>query len=456
MAESGLIAPIFRTAVGWLSDDRFTGIDGSFFASKNINIRDNGKWISLEKALVIDSSTTVTEKINKIFKTTTGKYVAFGASWGIYRKDTTTWAKITTDSPATEIFDAIEFNWYIYWATATYLHRLAIANLSSNITATDVINRQALVSSAYHPMLVSMWDLFIGNGSRVDKVNTSNVWEALILMETGSVVKKLNDLGGSIRVVTIPAVWNNNIYLWNGTSDMPDQTIPLFWTDIRQSYIFNGYNYLVTNKWLGILDWYKIYPIKKITQFNNNINSIAVHDEKLYIWGIGWVYIYGNNNKNYPEVLNLWLSSSNGSATDVIWAIYSDGTDLYVSWSNWAKFWIDKLSTTVYYAQWELETRGYYANSLYEIKEAIVALCGYKQPITWQKITIYAWIDGWAYTKLLEIWPTTDTKAIFTEDIFVRLGSFQYIQFKIVLDWPWTSTPEFYSLDLSFNNNLKR
>ena len=30
MAESDLVAPIFRWAYGWLSDDIFTGIDTSF------------------------------------------------------------------------------------------------------------------------------------------------------------------------------------------------------------------------------------------------------------------------------------------------------------------------------------------------------------------------------------------------------------------------------------------
>ena len=57
-----------------------------FYSSKNIDIRGNAKAISLNKALVLDSSTTITEKINAIFKTSTGKMVAFGASGWIYWK----------------------------------------------------------------------------------------------------------------------------------------------------------------------------------------------------------------------------------------------------------------------------------------------------------------------------------------------------------------------------------
>ena len=152
----------------------------------------------------------------------------------------------------------------------------------------------------------------------------------------------------------------------DGTNTNPDQTIPLKWFDVRQSAIFNGYNYLITNKWIGILDWYKIYPIKKIDNFNDNINSIAVYDEKLYIWWTGWVYVYGNKNKNYPEVLNLELSASNWNSADVIWAIYSDWVDLYVSRSNWSSYWIDKLSASVYYTTWELVSKAYYGKSLWD------------------------------------------------------------------------------------------
>ena len=34
MSQSDLLAPIFRWAYGWLSDDIFTGIDASFTVAK--------------------------------------------------------------------------------------------------------------------------------------------------------------------------------------------------------------------------------------------------------------------------------------------------------------------------------------------------------------------------------------------------------------------------------------
>lgn len=458
IAQAQLTASIFKWATGWISDDLLSGIADSFYSSKNINIRDNAKWISLNNALVKDTGTVITEKINAIFKTTTGKIMAFGNSWGIYRKDTTTWVKITTDSPATTIYDACEFNGYIYRATATYLHRLLVTNLSDNITATDVINRQALTSAVYHPIKVSMWDMYVGHGGLVGKVNISNVWEALLVMDSWGVVKTIDDLGWSIRVTTYPSTGNSNLYLWNWIAAEPDQTIPLNGYDIRQSIIFNWYNYLVTNRGLGILDGYKIYPVKKTPVFNNNINSVMVYNEKLYVWGTGWVYVYGTQDIKYPEVLNMAFSTSNGVATDIIWAIYSTWDDLYVSWSNvgGTTFGIDKLSTTVFYTTWELVTRGYYNSSLSEIKETVKAIIGYSTLITGQEVSVAYSVDWWSYTTITTITSATVLADLFTEDLAINSGDFQYIQFKISLVWPWTSTPSFYTLDLVFNGNIKR
>lgn len=456
MADSNLTAPIFKTAIWWLSDDIFSGIEWSFYSSKNINIRDNAKWISLNKALVKDSWTVITEKINVIIKTTTGKYMAFWTSWGIYWKDTSTRAKITTDSPATEIFGAIEFNWYIYWATSNYLHRLAIWNLSGNISATDVINRQAITSAIYHPMLVSWWELYVWHWGKIWKIDYTNVWEDLVTMDSAWTIKLLNDLWWSIRVVTYPYIWKSNIYLWDWTSVAPEQTIPLKWFNIMQSEIFNWYNYLITNRWLGILDWYKVYPIKNITDFNDNINSITIYNEKLCIGGKWWIYMFWANNKNYPEVLSMDYSTSNGNANDVIWAIFSDWVDLYVSWSNGSSYGIDKLSTTTYYTSWELVTKWYYWNSLYEIKEAIQTSLWFRKLLVWEEITISYSVDWGSYVELINIDSTTVLKNLFTEDIKLSCWDFQYIQYKISLIWPWTSTPLFHNIYLSFNWNIRR
>jgi hypothetical protein len=146
-------------------------------------------------------------------------------------------------------------------------------------------------------------------------------------------------------------------------------------------------------------------------------------------------------------------------ASGDITSIYSDWIKLFVAWKKTedgtTTYWIDKLSDSEYNTQWELVTRWYYANSLLEIKDWILARIWYSALKTDQSIEIQYSIDGGNFTTLRTIGTTTDTIAKFTEDLFVR-EQFQYIQFKFILKWNGTNTPSVYALDFIFNNNVKR
>jgi len=449
MAESNVIAPIFRWANWGIADDIFTGINNSYFYSENIEIRENSKGISLSKKLVQD--TTTTNRINVITKAKSDLFIAWWVGGICYKCDDGTWSSVSTwNSKAW--YSAAVFNDYVYRCVDNALYKVAVSDFSWNsVTATKVTD---LDSTTYHPMLVSMWDLYIWNGSKLSKVDVSNVFSDLFTMEKGWIITKLNDLWGAIRVITQSELWNSNIYLWDGVSDIPDETIPLIWYVTYQSQIYNWYPYLVTNRGLGILDWYKIYPLKKCDDFANVDNWIWVYNERLIIAGKNWIYSWGAKNKNYNEVLSYDYVAS-GDVT----AIFSDWIDLYVAWKktvSWTTtYWIDKLSNSAFNTSWYLITRWYYANSLKEVKEWILAWIGYSDLASGQSIEIQYSVNGWEWKPLRTIGTTTKTIESFTEDMFVR-DRFQYIQFKIVLNWNWTDTPSFYALDFMFNNNVLR
>ena len=82
MAESNVVAPIFRWANWWIADDIFTWINNSYFSSKNIEIRENSKWISLTKKLVSD--TTTSDVINVIVKIDDSTFIALWDSGTCY------------------------------------------------------------------------------------------------------------------------------------------------------------------------------------------------------------------------------------------------------------------------------------------------------------------------------------------------------------------------------------
>lgn len=457
MAESNVIAPIFRWANWWIADDIFTWIENSYFSSKNIEIRENARWISLSKQLA--SATSTSSQIYTITKATSTLYLAFWDSGVCKKQKNWNWSNITLSWISGVIVSSAVFNDYVYFATTTKLYKASVSDMNSNasVTPTEVTT---LVNHWQHPLLSSVWDmawdLFVGNGEKLWKVDLNGVYSDIFTLEKGGIITKIQDLWWSIRIITQSGLWNAIYYLWDWASKTPDQTIPLTWYIVQQSMIYNGYPYLVTNHWLGILDWYKIYPLKKCDDFANIQNWIGVYNERLIIAWKKWIYSWWAKNKNYNEVLSYDYELTTEWAE--VTAIYSDWIELFVAWKKpWstATYGIDKLSSTNYNTQWELITRWYYANSLIEIKDGILARIGYSALKTWQSIEILYAIDGGNFTTLRTIGTTTDTIADFTEDLFVR-EQFQYIQFKFILRWNGTNTPNVFALDFIFNNNVKR
>jgi len=89
MAESNVIAPVFRWANWGIADDVFTWINNSYFSSKNIDIRGNARGISLSKKLTLAIETTGTMHV--IMKAKSNMYLAFGYMGTCYRCLNWTW-----------------------------------------------------------------------------------------------------------------------------------------------------------------------------------------------------------------------------------------------------------------------------------------------------------------------------------------------------------------------------
>ena len=71
MAQDAVLAPIFRTAVWWLSDDKFTGIDWSFADAVNLNIRNCVREIKISQKPVL--ITWLTSKCTAMIYTSNNK-----------------------------------------------------------------------------------------------------------------------------------------------------------------------------------------------------------------------------------------------------------------------------------------------------------------------------------------------------------------------------------------------
>ena len=113
MAESNVVAPIFRWANWWIADDIFTGINNSYFYSENIEVRENSKWISLSKALV--QATTSTDKINVIVKAESNLFIAWWASWVCKKCKNGNWSSVSTGLSTAWISAALHNDYLYFW-----------------------------------------------------------------------------------------------------------------------------------------------------------------------------------------------------------------------------------------------------------------------------------------------------------------------------------------------------
>ena len=177
MAESNVVAPIFRGANWWIADDIFTWISDSYFSSKNIEIRENARGISLSKKLV--TATTTTKAINVIIKASSNLYIAWWDNGVCYKCSSNSWSAVDTWNTLAWRSAAV-FNDYVYWCCDTKLYKVAVSDFANaSVTPTLVTN---LSSNTHHPMLVSMWDLYIGNGEKLSKVDVDNVFSDLFTL----------------------------------------------------------------------------------------------------------------------------------------------------------------------------------------------------------------------------------------------------------------------------------
>lgn len=472
MAQDSVLAPIFRTAMWWLADDKFTGVDWSFADAVNLDIRSCIREISISQRPVL--LTWLTSKCTAMIYTSNDKLVVFCDDWKIFLANSqfTSLSQVTTNTPWTTIFSACEFNGYLYWTTSWKLHRIELEDIAADWSSNETLNRESLETAIYYPMISSMWDMYVWHGWNIGKVNISNVWEDVVIMDSNWVIKHMLDLWGNIRIITAPMAGRSTMYLWDWVADSPQQTVPLNWVDVLQTTIYNWYHYIVTSDGMWIMDWYRIYWLNEVKDFSANVGSIAVMNKYLLIGSKNeYIYQYWAKTKNYTEVLNKEYVIT--AASWATWHFEIDniktvGKKIFFSWHtdwNTPSYWVNLIDTEIKseancWDYWYLITRAYYANTMYDVKETLRALIWFQALRTWEQIKLYYSVDWWEF-QLLQTY-TTDTQLFdnFTDDIIINSIDFQYIQFKIELyKWESNSTrtsPRFNMLDLVFNNSIRR
>src|SRR3990167_11384966 len=145
-----------------ISDSLWRGLKDSFYKCVGLDIHSNPGSITVNQKLTLDSGATVTDFCRTSVSASNGYQIWFsytsGKIWA--RASSGTWTLAYTTVPAAGnagCLGAAEYNGYIYWATQSRLHRIAIADVDGSWTAGQVDDDWqtfTVTDSEFHPMIV--------------------------------------------------------------------------------------------------------------------------------------------------------------------------------------------------------------------------------------------------------------------------------------------------------------
>lgn len=497
MADNTKIWPIFRWANWWLSDDLFTGIKNSFYYSNNMEIRQDAKsaypmWVPSyadinERVAVWDASTNSLAVAPKcVFYSEEDVAWIVCGEYNIYK--VASWVATLLCTMNEKICDAEKFNWYIYVSTRDYVYYKIDnwGNWSDMASSTDdTVNNYwrcttSLTNNANHPLYASDVCLCVWDTNKMMMVTKEipNLLQTWYELQSGWYIRFINELGWFVRAVAVDEPYGSEVIFWDKVSDVPDEIIPLEWYSIIGAAIYWGYHYLLSDKWLWLLNWYQYYLLKKVewSVTTDVRNCMCVYDDKLFFVANNWIYIYWAKNKNYADVLGLWHKVEDWFK---LWAIgsYKDWIMITREWYHsvtpWERVpvyvWVNQwLATT-----WEIQTMAYFGTSMSEIKQSMYLRVGYHIAKEWTNtwnIHIYYRteadavnddMDSWEWHEVTKpdwLYADWDMRSPFATTLKLNCR-FQWIQFKFVLtncvytSWVDTLTKDtnLYSADLYYN-----
>lgn len=497
MADNTKIWPIFRWANWGLSDDLFTGIRNSFYYSNDMEIRQDAKsiypmWVpayadpNTRVAIWTWWSWTLRYQPACVF------YSYQDAGWivcgqrNIYLVDGTN-TVTSLCSFSENICDAEIFNWYIYIATRTHVYYKQDdgynwSNMASAVDSSAInYGRMDITDNGNHPLYASDVCLCVWDNNIMRKVTKEipNLLQDWFTLQNWRYIRFINELWWFIRAVAVDEPYWSEVLLWDKVSSTVSEVIPLEWYSIRGAIIYNGYHYLLSDKWLWMLNWYQYYILKKAEWWVDSTtrNNMCVYNDRLFFVTNEWIYIYWAKNKNYNDVLALWHAVEPWYKLWAIWS-YRDWIMVTRSWAAWSPnvpiyVWVNQWQATT----WEMQTMCYFGTSMSEIKQCEYLRVWYHIPTQWTEswnIHIYYRTEADAYDDVAEDWQwhevtqpawlyaEWDMRSPFSTTLKLNCR-FQWIQFKFVLtncvyDDNWTTKTKdtnLYSADLYYNVMLE-
>ncbi|GAC1413746.1 MAG: hypothetical protein NVSMB66_6150 [Candidatus Doudnabacteria bacterium] len=361
---------------GGLAESDVLGLKGSYVNGQGLNIHSNPGLLTVNQALKKASGSIVTDFCKFRVVGSDGNVYWFGDTGKIYQSSSTGtgWVLKYTDANGA-IVGVAEFNGFMYWATATNLHRKPMPGAAD--WSDTVHNWNTLTSSAYHPMVAHQGYLILGNNLTIATVDTGSVFTA-----AGTTAVTLDTLPANFPIVSITKF---DIDVLVGTSTLNGDNTALIarWDTTSPSYLkisqiqensintflyFEDVLYAICGG-TGYLYFYNGEILKKFKRIPGNYDNqlgFTYQDSWCVFRGLALfgasitpgnngdpftagegVYSLGRYDKNYPYALNMeYVISQNVSTGISIGAIASVANTLIVAWKNGSTYGVDVIDWT--------------------------------------------------------------------------------------------------------------
>jgi len=479
---------------GGFSDDKFLGIPQSFQYAKGVEIRKNPKSLKLAYAVEKSTSTECDALVNKIVTIqSTGDVIAFLANGKILRRvaGAGSWTLVFTVASSLAILNAMEYNGYLYWFTAGYIHRIAVANIDADWAADVSANYKEFTNknTIAHPAIELNNKMYVGDGNLLAELDSLMTWTANKLTIFGDEYIRSITFGGTM--MRLFANKSNNIdsghkYYWNGTAAAYNERVPLTQiihvatNDGKEDYVIAGLRpYLYLSSGYDLIDLKRIPQVADNTKCYFSPNSMCYYDKLLVLApaasgttatiGRG-AWTYGRENKNYPDSLNFDYPTSNDNATDEIGCVHNAAGVLYISWKNGTSYGIDAVNTSKYRATGELYSRTLYGSRANRDKAATAVKMAFDAIAAGEKIELYmrknlaaAWADTAELSVDYAYDPDSDEtypdRSIYgkEKDIALNIGDFHFLETKLLLTagTGQLTTPELIEIEVEFDQSIE-
>ncbi|MDE2026116.1 MAG: hypothetical protein KGJ07_06485 [Patescibacteria group bacterium] len=373
--------------LGGIADSTYVGLKNSVTSIVGFDIHSVPGALLVAQQMTLESGAP-TDDLYKILPCSDGNIYLFGKTNGkVYKNASGTYTLLGTVSPAAGsagILDAIEFNNNIYYFMQSRVGEWTFASAFS--TRNDSKFTFSVTNSTYHPSIIVNDVLYIGDGTNIAQIDTSDVFTGNALVLSSPQI--ICSLGRQVTDLLIGTIISNSVpishvFRWDTwsisyTNDypVPEVGVNCFIqagdTDVQIQAGLSGNIYaLVSSVFKLIKQVPSNFPTvySPSAQANANYPAVAVLNG-VPLFGMSnvtgnpgyqGVYAYGSHASNYPKVLSLPYPISTGNLSNVtVWSLAVVGLTLYISWKDTTSgtvYGVDKLDYSNKFTSAFFETR---------------------------------------------------------------------------------------------------